>query len=113
MTDHSDDGRERGGPRAGGDGSSPVSRELGFCPCCGYRTLSPGQPGSYEVCEICGWLDDLVGFYHPETQSDYNHVSLSQARENVAEYGACLPGVDEETREPRPDDERDPNHPYE
>jgi hypothetical protein len=113
MADRSDDGRERGGPRAGGDGSSPVSRELGFCPCCGYRTLSPGQPGSYEVCEICGWLDDLVGFYHPETQSDYNHVSLSQARQNVAEYGACLPGVDEETREPRPDDERDPNYPYE
>ena len=54
MADRGDDGRERGGPRAGGDGSSPVSRELGFCPCCGYRTLSPGQPGSYEVCEICG-----------------------------------------------------------
>ncbi|PSQ40312.1 hypothetical protein BRD07_07540 [Halobacteriales archaeon QS_9_68_42] len=108
MADRGDDGRERGG----GDGSSLASRELGFCPCCGYRTLSPGQPGSYEICEIRGWLDDLVGFYHPETRSDYDHVSLSQARENVAKYGACLSGVGEETRDPRADDEQDPDHPH-
>ncbi|WP_254839561.1 CPCC family cysteine-rich protein [Natronomonas marina] len=104
---------DRGGPRRNDRDGNPVSRELGFCPCCGYRTLSPSQPGSYEVCEICGWLDDLVGFYHPETQSDYNHVSLSAARENVAEYGACLPGVAAETRDPDDGDERDPNYPYE
>jgi len=98
------------GPPKGDE--NPVSRELGFCPCCGYRTLTPDQPGSYEVCEICGWLDDLFGFYHPDTQSDYNYVSLSTARENVAEFGACLPGVVESTRDPD-GDERDPNYPYE
>jgi len=38
---------------------------------------------------------------------------LSQARQNVAEYGVCLPGVNEETRDPRADDERDPNYPHE
>ena len=54
-----------------------------------------------------------MGFYHPEAQSDYNHVSLSEARENVAEYGACLPGVVAETRQPTDEDERDPNYPYE
>ena len=108
MADRGDDGE-----RGGGDGSSLVPRELGFCPCCGYRTLSPGQPGSYEVCEICSWLDDLVRFYHLETQSDCNHISLSQARQNITEYGACLPGVDEEIRDSRANDERDPNCPYE
>jgi hypothetical protein len=71
------------GPRGRDRAGNPVSREFGFCPCCGYRTLSPGQSGSYEVCEIYGWLDDLVGFYHSETQSNYNHVSLSADRENV------------------------------
>lgn len=103
---------EKAGPRPDDDAGNPVSRELGFCPCCGYRTLSPGAPGSYEVCEICGWVDDLVGFYQRETQSDYNHVSLSAARENVCEYGACLPGVVESTRDPTDEDERDPNYPY-
>lgn len=102
-----------GGGRRDQAAGNPVSRELGFCPCCGYRTLTPSQPGSYEVCGICGWLDDLVGFYHPKAQSDYNHVSLSDARENVDEYGACLPGLDGETREPDDGDERDPNYPYE
>jgi hypothetical protein len=91
----------------------PVSRELGFCPCCGYRTLAPGAPGSYEVCEVCGWLDDLVGFYHPETASDYNHVSLARAREHVRECGACTPEAAESTRAPTDEDERDPNYPYE
>jgi len=101
-----------GDPRPDEADENPVSRELGFCPCCGYRALSPGAPGSYEVCEICGWLDDLVGFYHPETQSDYNYVSLAQAWANVREYGACLPGVAASTRAPTDDDERDPNYPY-
>ena len=101
-----------GGDPRGGCRRNPVSRELGFCPCCGYRTLSPDEPGSYEVCEICAWVDDLVGFYHQEAQSDYNHVSLSAARENVQQVGACLPGLDGDTREPGESDERDPNYPY-
>ncbi len=95
--------------RSDRDGS-PVSRELGCCPCCGYRTLSPGRPGSYETCPVCGWLDDMYGFYYPNAESDYNYVSLVEARENVARFGACAPDAVEETREP--DEPRDPNHPY-
>ena len=87
-----------------------MSRELGFCPCCGYRTLSPDQPGSYEVCPVCGWLDDLVGFQYPAAESDYNHVSLERARENFERCGACRPELVDRTRDP--DGERDPNHPY-
>jgi hypothetical protein len=90
---------------------SPVSREQGFCPCCGYRTLTPDAPGSYEVCPVCGWLDDLVGFHRPDHESDYNHVSLRAARENFVEHGACTPETAGETRAPDGAD-RDPNWPY-
>jgi hypothetical protein len=31
---------------------NPAARELGYCPCCGYRTLPEEQPGSYEVCPV-------------------------------------------------------------
>jgi hypothetical protein len=91
-------------------GDSPVSRELGFCPCCGYRTLAPGAPGSYERCPVCDWIDDLVGFHYPATASDYNYVSLETARENFREYGACAPDAAERTRPPT--GPRDPNYPY-
>ena len=90
---------------------APVSRERGFCPCCGYRTLPPAPPGSYDVCPVCYWLDDLVGFHYPEAESDYTHVSLAEARENVREFGASTRAVVERTREPV-DAERDPNWPY-
>lgn len=89
---------------------SSVSRELGYCPCCGYRTLSPDRPGSYERCPVCGWLDDLVGFHYPGVESDYNYVSLQTARENVRRFGACAPDAVDDTRAPV--EERDPNYPY-
>lgn len=98
------------GPRSR-SGDSSVSRELGFCPCCGYRTLSPGPPGSYEVCPVCFWLDDLVGFHYPDSESDYNYVSLRTARENFRACGACTPDAVDRTRSPA-GDERDPNYPY-
>jgi hypothetical protein len=101
-----------GGPRRS-DHDSPVSRERGFCPCCGYRTLAPDTPGSYDVCPVCGWLDELVAFHHPDHESDYNHVSLRAAREQFTEVGACSPDAVEETRPPEGDEtERDPNWPY-
>ncbi|WP_350277131.1 CPCC family cysteine-rich protein [Kribbella sp. HUAS MG21] len=28
------------------------------CPCCGYLMYDE-EPGSYEICEVCGWEDDL------------------------------------------------------
>ncbi|HEX6040617.1 CPCC family cysteine-rich protein, partial [Longimicrobium sp.] len=32
------------------------------CPCCGFRTLAGKKRGSYETCEVCGWVDDRVQF---------------------------------------------------
>ncbi|WP_225333020.1 CPCC family cysteine-rich protein [Halomicrobium urmianum] len=90
---------------------NPASRELGFCPCCGYRTLPRCPPGSYAVCPVCQWLDDPVQFGDPEYVSDTNHVSLVQARANFREHGACVPDAVEEAGPPG-DAERDPNWPY-
>jgi hypothetical protein len=89
---------------------NPAARELGYCPCCGYRTLTEAQPGSYEVCPVCDWMDDPIQFGDVEFVSDTNHVSLARARENFEEIGAASESVVEETREPA--EPRDPNWPY-
>lgn len=90
---------------------NPASRELGYCPCCGYRTLSAAPPGSYEVCPVCDWMDDPLQFRDADHVSDTNHVSLAEARENVREHGACVPAAAPSTQDPG-DRERDPNWPY-
>lgn len=91
---------------------NPASRELGYCPCCGYRTLPEGPPGSGERCPVCHWVDDATQFKDPESVTETNAVSLAVARENFAECGACRPKFVEETRLPG-DESRDPNWPYE
>jgi hypothetical protein len=36
--------------------------DRGFpCRCCAAHTLSEEPPGTYEICEVCGWEDELVG----------------------------------------------------
>lgn len=90
---------------------NPAARELGYCPCCGYCTLSEAQPGSYEVCPVCHWMDDPIQFSDVEYVSDTNHVSLRTARENFERVGAASEAVLDDTREP--DEPRDPNWPYE
>jgi hypothetical protein len=35
------------------------------CPCCGYLVFEEG-PGSYDICPVCGWEDDLVQLRFPE-----------------------------------------------
>lgn len=89
---------------------NPASRELGYCPCCGYRTLPEGAPGSLDRCPVCHWVDDAEQFSDPDHLGQENEVTLSQARTNFEEHGACLEGVVEETR--TPSEPRDPNWPY-
>ena len=91
---------------------NPAARELGYCPCCGYQTLPEGRPGSYEMCPVCHWLDDPIQFGDAEFVSDTNHVSLTEARENFREHGACSPDEAGGCEEPMGLD-RDPNWPYE
>jgi len=93
------------------DPGNPAARELGYCPCCGYRTLPEGKPGSYEVCSVCHWLDDPDQFGDTECTADGNSVCLSTARENFREHGAAVPAEADDCEDPD-GFERDPNWPY-
>jgi Cysteine-rich CPCC len=49
------------------------------CPCCGFETFSE-PPGSYEICDICGWEDDHVQLAHPLIGGGANRMSLQEAQ---------------------------------
>lgn len=59
------------------------------CECCGHRTLRDLCPGSYEVCPICFWEDDLIQTRDPDFAGGANRQSLSEARRNYEMIGAC------------------------
>jgi hypothetical protein len=58
------------------------------CPCCGYLTIGEQPPGTFEICAVCGWEDDNVQFEDPDYAGGANKVSLNQARQNFATFGA-------------------------
>ena len=91
---------------------NPAARELGYCPCCGYLTLPESVPGSYDVCPVCHWTDDPIQFDDTSYKSDRNCVSLCNARKNFRDIGAVSRAVLSETRDPAPEESRDPNWPY-
>ena len=59
------------------------------CPCGGYLTLESESPGSYELCPVCWWEDDVGQFDDPESVGGANRVSLREARENYRRAGVC------------------------
>jgi hypothetical protein len=77
------------------------------CPCCGYLTSS--GPGSYDICPICGWEDDLSQLRFPKMAGGANHVSLVEAQANFAATGASEERGIAHVRPGRPDDTRDPS----
>ena len=79
------------------------------CPCCGYKTLDAIPPGTYEICEICFWEDDIVQFQEPTYEGGANGVSLLMAQHNFATFGACDEAHIDVVRRPTDEDERDEN----
>ncbi|NIF43775.1 hypothetical protein F3J14_23415 [Burkholderia sp. Tr-862] len=59
------------------------------CECCGHRTLRDLCPGSYEVCPVCFWEDDLIQTRDPHFVGGANRPSLLEARRNYEMIGAC------------------------
>ncbi len=59
------------------------------CPCCGYKTLTEAQPGTYDICEICFWEVDGVQYRDPDYYGGANKVSLREAQTNYIKLGAC------------------------
>jgi hypothetical protein len=77
------------------------------CSCCGYHTLSSALRGTFEICPVCGWEDDIVD------ELDYvggaNGMSLREARNNFQSFGACDLSRIGAVRPPALEESRDSN----
>ncbi|MEV8320697.1 CPCC family cysteine-rich protein [Streptomyces sp. NPDC059900] len=57
------------------------------CFCCGFLTLE--SRGRFEICPVCGWEDAWQDDHNAdEYLGGPNQVTLSEARENFAAFGA-------------------------
>ncbi|MBM3981349.1 MAG: hypothetical protein FJ304_13890 [Planctomycetes bacterium] len=74
------------------------------CPCCGCKTLS--ERGDWDVCPVCFWEDDGQDDHNAdEVKGGPNGaLSLSLARQNYQQFGACEPRFVTNVREPRADE---------
>jgi hypothetical protein len=72
------------------------------CPCCGFLTLPAQSPGSWEICPVCLWQDDPMGFERPGKPHGPNPISLYQARKNFLVFGACEDRMLRHVRSPLP-----------
>jgi hypothetical protein len=59
------------------------------CPCCGYL-VHDEPPGSYDICPICGWEDDISQLRFPRT-GGANRASLIEAQRHFAREDAQDP----------------------
>ena len=59
------------------------------CPCCGHYTFDEQTNGTYNICEVCFWEDDLVQLENPSYKGGANRVSLLKGCCNFLEFGAC------------------------
>ncbi|EMF29130.1 CPCC family cysteine-rich protein [Streptomyces gancidicus] len=59
------------------------------CPCCG-RLVHEAPPGSFQICPVCGWEDDLVQLRWPGV-SGANRCSLIEAQRLYWEAGVADP----------------------
>jgi hypothetical protein len=50
------------------------------CPCCRFFTLDDAPPGTFDICEICGWEDDNLQFADPDFRGGANALSLNEHR---------------------------------
>ena len=74
------------------------------CECCGHRTLHDLCPGSYEICPVCFWEDDLIQARDPHYSGGANRLSLLDARRNYEMVGACEERALPHVRKPMEDE---------
>lgn len=67
---------------AGGGGNVFSITKKKPCFCCGEFTLS--MYAEYEVCSICGWIDDPYQNKNPDSVDGKNQVSLNEAQEQYS-----------------------------
>lgn len=59
------------------------------CPACGRPSLA--EPGTFQVCPACGWVDDPAQSREPDQSEGANGLALTEARWNVAHFGLAFP----------------------
>jgi len=74
------------------------------CLCCGYRTLDERPPGTFAICEVCGWEDDNLQADDPNREGGANRMSLRIARSNFRAYRSREPAPSMPRRSPRDDE---------
>src|ERR1044072_2069489 len=77
------------------------------CPCCGYLVFDE-SPGSYEICPICYWEDDVAQLRFPRISWGANRVSLIEAQENYFRDGVSELRFRSNVRAAEASDVRDP-----
>ena len=60
--------------------SEVSSNQKKKCACCGKYTIPVGT--DYEICSICGWVDDPYQNQHPNSLNGKNPITLNQARQD-------------------------------
>ncbi len=73
------------------------------CPCCGHLTLGE-PPGSYDICPVCLWEDDVSQLRFPLMGGGANRPSLLEAQANYRAFGCCEPEMLEHCRAPNADE---------
>src|SRR6266404_5196315 len=70
------------------------------CPCCGYDVFGE-PPGSFDICPICFWEDDVVQLAFPDLAGGANKCSLIEGQRNFAMFGACELRIKPHVRAPK------------
>ena len=82
-----------------------AENEVYPCPCCGYLVFSE-PPGSYDICPICFWEDDVSQLRFMRMRGA-NHVSLIEGQKNYADFGACEQRIKPYVRSPHSDEAKE------
>ena len=75
------------------------------CPCCRYKTLK--ERGGFNICPVCFWEDDGQDDQDVDVirGGPNGSLSLSQARSNFNQFGACKQRFVGNVRKPTADEE--------
>lgn len=74
------------------------------CPCCGYKVFSQA-PGSYDICPICFWEDDIEQLFY--LADGGANINLIDAQKNYKKFGAIEEKYIENVRKPNESDVKD------
>ena len=71
------------------------------CPCCGYLTLT--ERGGFDICAVCFWEDDGQDDQDADVvrEGPNERLSLTTARRNFKDFGACSERCKKFVRPPR------------